>query len=306
MFGYKRTGNILVFFLKIFIISDVKKPISVIVFAILLILFPFSSTFADLTNQPISAIVENKFFAGSLEETQKISSYLNTLRDKLGREGDKQDKLNTAIFETDITPDLLKTKSSLWEKLYSWFREKGLKTWAKVRSILYSPIITIGTTPFSLATLIKFFITIGIGLYVLKWFKRRFVQILAARKPDLYSSSVSLITLVYYLGVFIVSITALSVVGIDISQITIILGALGVGIGFGLQTIASNFISGIILLSERAIKISDIVEVGNLVGEVKRINMRSTVIKTYDGLDIIVPNSEFISNQVTTWTYDDD
>jgi len=82
---------------------------------------------------------------------------------------------------------------------------------------------------------------------------------------------------------------------------------LGVGIGFGLQTIANNFISGIILLSERAIKVGDIVEVGgNLTGEIKRINMRSTVIRTYDGLDVIVPNAEFISNRVTTWTYDDD
>ena len=260
-------GNI-VFSLKIFIISNVKRAILVIGFAILVILFPFSSTLASLTNQ------ENNF--------------------------------NIAIFEIDILPDLVKIKSTLQEKIFIWFRDQGIKTGSKIKNIICSPIITIGKTPFSLGTLIKFLITIGIGLYILKWIKQRFVQILSSKTPELYSRFISLITLSYYLGIFIVFIIALSVVGIDISQITIILGALGVGVGFGLQTIANNFISGIILLSERAIKVGDIVEVGNLLGEIKLINMRSTVVRTYDGLDVIVPNSEFISNRVTTWTYDDD
>jgi len=260
-------GNI-VFSLKIFIISNVKRAILVIGFAILVILFPFSSTLANLINQ------ENNF--------------------------------NIAIFEIDILPDLVKIKSTLQEKIFIWFRDQGIKTGSKIKNIICSPIITIGKTPFSLGTLIKFLITIGIGLYILKWIKQRFVQILSSKTPELYSRFISLITLSYYLGIFIVFIIALSVVGIDISQITIILGALGVGVGFGLQTIANNFISGIILLSERAIKVGDIVEVGNLLGEIKLINMRSTVVRTYDGLDVIVPNSEFISNRVTTWTYDDD
>ncbi|CAD7782733.1 MAG: Mechanosensitive channel MscK [Candidatus Methanoperedenaceae archaeon GB37] len=245
-----------------------KKAILVICFAILVILSPFSPTLANLTNQ------ENN---------------------------------HIAIFEISILPDLIKIKSNLQEKIYVWFRDQGITTGSKIKNIIYSPIITIGKTPFSLATLIKFLITLVIGLYVLKWVKRRFEQILSNRSPELYSRFISLITLGYYLGIFIVFIIALSVIGVDISQITIILGALGVGIGFGLQTIANNFISGIILLSERAIKVGDIVEVGgNLTGEIKRINMRSTVIRTYDGLDVIVPNAEFISNRVTTWTYDDD
>ncbi|MDL1965137.1 MAG: mechanosensitive ion channel [Candidatus Desulfofervidus auxilii] len=243
-----------------------KKTILIIGFAILVMLFPCPSTLANLTNQ------ENNF-----------------------------------NIEISILPDLIKIKSNLQEKIYIWFRGQGIKTGSKIKNIIYSPIITIGKTPFSLATLIKFLITLVIGLYVLKLVKRRFEQILSNRSPELYSRFISLITLGYYLGIFIVFIIALSVIGIDISQITIILGALGVGIGFGLQTIANNFISGIILLSERAIKVGDIVEVGgNLTGEIKRINMRSTVIRTYDGLDVIVPNAEFISNRVTTWTYDDD
>jgi len=211
----------------------------------------------------------------------------------------------TQIIKGNLTPNM--TKFSLKEKIYTWLWKRGVDTWRKIKGVLYYPLWTIGTTPFSLGTLIKFFITVSIGLYALRWAKRRLLQILT-KKPEFYSGSInSLVTLGYYLGVVFVFMIALSVVGINLSQITIIFGALGVGIGFGLQTIANNFISGIILLSERSIKVGDIVEIGdNLTGEVKRINMRSTVIRTYDGLDAIVPNSEFISNRVTTWTYDDD
>ncbi len=117
----------------------------------------------------------------------------------------------------------------------------------------------------------------------------------------------SITTLSYYFLLLLIVLVALSTAGVNLNQITIILGALGVGIGFGLQTIANNFISGLILLTERTIKVGDIVELENgLLGEVKDISIRSTVIKTYDSLDIIVPNSDFISNRVTTWTYGDD
>jgi small-conductance mechanosensitive channel len=90
-------------------------------------------------------------------------------------------------------------------------------------------------------------------------------------------------------------------------QVTLVFGALGVGIGFGLQTVANNFVSGIILLAEHSIQAGDIVELENgTMGEVVKINIRSTVIRTYDGLDIIVPNSDLVSGKVTSWTYEDD
>ncbi|MDL1970688.1 MAG: mechanosensitive ion channel [Candidatus Desulfofervidaceae bacterium] len=266
---------------------------------------------AELVNDKIITVKQSlitadgkfkKALSALLRESQSTLSLLN---DNILALQETKKKITATIVEIDLTLSLMKTKISLWEKVYAWFR--GLDTGKKVKRVLYYPLWTIGVTPFSLATLIKFLITISIGLYVLKWAKRRFMQILT-KKPEFYSGSInSAVTLGYYLGIFFVFMIALSVVGINLSQITIIFGALGVGIGFGLQTIANNFISGIILLTERSIKVGDIVEVGdNLTGEVKRINMRSTIIRTYDGLDAIVPNSEFISNRVTTWTYDDD
>ena len=86
------------------------------------------------------------------------------------------------------------------------------------------------------------------------------------------------------------------------SKFTVLTGALGVGLGFGLQNIVNNFVSGLILLFERPIHVGDTVEVGGLVGVVRRIGARSSTVVTYQGAEVIVPNSNLLSNQVINWT----
>jgi small-conductance mechanosensitive channel len=98
---------------------------------------------------------------------------------------------------------------------------------------------------------------------------------------------------------------ALRMVGIDLSSLAVVAGALGVGLGFGLQNIISNFVSGLIILAERPIAIGDRVEMGEVAGLVTKISLRSTSIVTNDNITIIVPNSDFISNKVTNWSYGD-
>lgn len=107
------------------------------------------------------------------------------------------------------------------------------------------------------------------------------------------------VTITGYSGTLIAIFVGLSIAGINFTNLAIIAGALSVGIGFGLQAIVSNFISGLILLFERPIRRGDWVRVGTTEGYVKNINIRSTVIQTFDRADIIVPNSDLISNQVT-------
>jgi small-conductance mechanosensitive channel len=85
----------------------------------------------------------------------------------------------------------------------------------------------------------------------------------------------------------------------------VVFGALSIGIGFGLQNIFNNFISGLILLFERPIQVGDYVEVGGLWAEVKKINVRATVVQTFDNASVIIPNAEFISQQVTNWSFKD-
>ncbi|MGA8479371.1 MAG: mechanosensitive ion channel domain-containing protein, partial [Chthoniobacterales bacterium] len=116
-----------------------------------------------------------------------------------------------------------------------------------------------------------------------------------------YATSKMLHYAILLLGFFI----ALGALGIDLTKITLLAGAFSVGIGFGLQNVINNFVSGLILLFERPIKIGDMIEVSGIAGEVRRIGIRASVIRTADGSEVIVPNGSLISSNVTNWTFSD-
>ncbi len=129
------------------------------------------------------------------------------------------------------------------------------------------------------------------------WIDRRWLKHITRDR----GSRDAVTTVVGYLGFIIAVIVALSIAGINVTGITVVAGALSVGIGFGMQSIANNFVSGIILLFERPIKAGDFVTVGDVEGFVKRISIRSTEIETLDNQDMLVPNSELVSGRVTNW-----
>jgi small-conductance mechanosensitive channel len=151
-------------------------------------------------------------------------------------------------------------------------------------------------------------ILIGIAIFVAFVFITRLVQrrlrdnvLIAPRMDPGIANSID--TAVGYAGTGLGAIAAISYAGFDITNLAIVAGALSVGIGFGLQSIVNNFVSGLILLIERPIKVGDLVVVGGEQGTVKRISVRSTEIETSDRASLIVPNSELITGRVLNWTH---
>jgi small-conductance mechanosensitive channel len=115
----------------------------------------------------------------------------------------------------------------------------------------------------------------------------------------------SITTIAVYVLWILGIIMALHAFGLNTTSLAVAFGALGIGLGFGLQTIFNNFISGIILLFERPIQVGDAIEINGLWAYVKKINVRSTVVQTWDNASLIIPNSEFVTNQVTNWSFKD-
>ena len=129
-------------------------------------------------------------------------------------------------------------------------------------------------------------------------------QILAHRdlEPGLKDS---ITTITGYVGWVIGIMIVFRVIGISAASLAVLFGAVGIGIGFGLQNIFNNFLSGIILLFERPIQVGDVVEVNGIWGTVTKINVRATQVKTYDNADLIIPNADLISRQLTNWSFKD-
>ena len=164
---------------------------------------------------------------------------------------------------------------------------------------------TIGTITISISRLLTFILILLI-VYGFSVFFRIFVEgeLLSRTKLSRGVSAAISVTIRYFV-VSLGIIFALSAAGIELSKFSLIAGALGVGIGFGLQNIVSNFISGLILIYERPIQSGDTIEVENLMGRVKKIGIRASNVVTYDGAEVVVPNSNLISNQLINWTLSD-
>ena len=170
---------------------------------------------------------------------------------------------------------------------------------------IFTNNIKIGSLNFTLGNLLFFvaviYITYGIARFVKRIFER---EILAKHKFKRgFAASISLTLRI--LIVFVGTLIAFSVSGMDLGKISLIAGALSVGIGFGLQNIVSNFISGLILVYEKPVMEGDTIEVNALLGRVSNIGIRSSTISTFDGADVVVPNSNLISNQLINWTLSD-
>ena len=174
-----------------------------------------------------------------------------------------------------------------------------------IRSVFEVPIFELGGNPFTLWTFVYMVFLVVLLFYVAgkirSWMAER---VLAHTRLDVGArQAVASITryVLLLLGLLIILQTA----GINLTTLNVLAGAVGIGLGFGLQNVVSNFISGLIIMFERPIKIGDRIVVDEVEGDVIQIGARSTVILTNDNINIIVPNSKFITENVVNWKYND-
>jgi len=162
--------------------------------------------------------------------------------------------------------------------------------------------ITLGKAQFSIGGIITVLLILGVGYGLAKGASNLLKNILVAKLPFQRGLPYAVSKVTYYCLMLLVFTAAVTSAGVELNKFTVITGAIGVGVGFGLQNIINNFASGLILLFERPVRVGDTVEVNNLVGTVRRIGARSSTIGTFQGAEVIVPNSNLISNQVINWT----
>jgi small-conductance mechanosensitive channel len=242
--------------------------------ALVFIIFAINKTF----NSIIYAVIHGRVS----QNLKALSIYLNKVYEKLAGFVSIISWLVWAILSLKLF--------ALWERVYGLF--SGVLGYG----------ISIGNTTVSLADIVVFIIVIWITIWLSRIIKIVIEGEIAPR-VKMKRGVPGATTLLLRIAIITVGfLLAISAAGVEMDKLTILLGALGVGIGFGLQNIFNNLVSGIILAFERPVQEGDIIEVGTLWGTVKDIGIRSSTVFTFDGAEVIVPNGNLISNELINWT----
>ncbi|MDD4356887.1 MAG: mechanosensitive ion channel [Smithellaceae bacterium] len=175
----------------------------------------------------------------------------------------------------------------------------------KIIESLKIPLFNMGDSSFTILTLVYLILATLLLLYLTSKINKIVTHKLLAKSRIDYGVRAATGSIIKYILLIIGFVIILQTAGINLSSLTILFGALGIGIGFGLQNVINNFVSGLIILFERPIKVGDRIEVAGVAGDVIDISMRATTIVTNDNISIIVPNSQFISETVINWSHTD-
>jgi small-conductance mechanosensitive channel len=208
----------------------------------------------------------------------------------------------------DVTAKMLSRITRLAAAtLFFWAMADMTSVWRPVGRMLGRALsadlgLGFAETGITLGDLLAFFIVLWAS-----WMIARFVSFVLKEEilPRLHMQQgvpFALTTFTRYAIIAVGFVAALSVLGVSLDRVTIVLSALGVGIGFGLQGLVNNFVSGFVLLTERPIRLRDKVEIDNILGHVSDIGIRASKIRTFDGAEVIVPNGDLISGRVVNWT----
>ncbi len=187
----------------------------------------------------------------------------------------------------------------------NWIVTSAQQIFAGLFWLFTTPFFNIGSNSLSLGLIVQL-ILLALTVFVIsraisEWIKRKLLVRVGLDRGSREAIASVLSYLLVGLGFMIVLQTA----GINLSSLTVFAGVIGIGVGFGLQNLASNFISGLTLLVEQPIRVGDFIEIENLLGTVENISIRSTIVRTLNGVVVIVPNIRFVENHIINWSYKD-
>ncbi|HML78832.1 mechanosensitive ion channel family protein [Geobacter sulfurreducens] len=174
-----------------------------------------------------------------------------------------------------------------------------------VRQYLEIPILKLGGSPVTLWAIIQLVVLVALLFYLSGKLRTWIVEQFLTRTRMELGARQATGSIIRYTIIAIGFIVILQTAGIDLTALNVLAGAVGIGVGFGLQNIVNNFVSGIIILFERPIKVGDRIVVGTVEGDVVHIGGRSTTVVTNDNITIIVPNSKFITENVVNWSHNE-
>jgi small-conductance mechanosensitive channel len=230
----------------------------------------------------LNSIITTTIYSNYLRKSHILSQYQDLILKRL--------KGLVNIIAIYLLINLILRIFNVWDVVFP-----GLKS-----VLTYS--VNVGTMSFSLWNIIMFFFIIWITIQISRLIRNIFESEVRIR-DRMRKGAPGAMSLLLRIAIFTVGfLLAIAAAGVQMDRLAILLGAFGVGIGFGLQNIFNNLVSGIIIAFERPIKEGDIIEVGSLLGIVKEIGIRSSVIRTYDGSEVVTPNGNLISNDLINWT----
>jgi len=232
-----------------------------------------------------------------------LDQRLGTAQGTLNRIGE----LHAAVADLELLSQAVDTALAEYSGAFrSWLTgvSRDLKTFSgRVIGLGDVTLFSVGQTPVTGGDILRVLIILVVAFLLSRGIRHAINRVSHTESAGTQASLYTVGRLTHYSIIILALLIALSTIGLDFSSLALVAGALGVGIGFGLQSIVSNFVSGLIILFEHSLRVGDYIELDTgLTGTVKSINVRSTLINTNNNIDIVVPNSEFVTTRLTNWT----